>query len=339
MMPTLVQTTPHSNGRHPASFWVGLDIGGTKTHALVVEQATGAIVGQATGPTQVDTPSKLVAGIVDVVQKAVQAAGIRLSQVTAVGAGVPGQVAPLTGEVHLAANLHLSAYPLGAELTAALQTPVFLENDGRLAALGAYQQLYQPTALQNMAYLSIGTGISAGLILNGRLYRGSHGMAGEIGHIIVEPNGRLCNCGLRGCLETVAAGPAILQTATASQEWPSENLTTARVYQLAQAGDPTAQSIVQNVSLHLSRALHILVMSYDVEKIVLGGGVTHAGTAFLSPVLAELSRLRHNSPLAQAMLPDDKITLLPDGFNAGAWGAIALAKSALFSVNPHPESL
>jgi len=110
------------------------------------------------------------------------------------------------------------AYP------SALGVPCFLENDVRTAALGV-QRYDAGAAIQHLAYVSIGTGIAAGLILQGRLYTGAHGMAGEIGHMIVEPNGRRCACGARGCLETVAAGPAIARLGQEAVATTRENMT------------------------------------------------------------------------------------------------------------------
>ena len=155
-------------------------------------------------------------------------------------------------------------------------------------------------------------------------------MAGEIGHATVEPNGVLCNCGLHGCLETVIAGPAIARQANemmVGEGTHNSPLTAKDVYLAASNGDPMALQIVNRVSHHLSRTIQWLIMSYDVEKVVLGGGVASAGAAFLNPILQELSQLRAQSPLAASMYGAEKIMLLPEGFNAGTWGAILLAQS------------
>ncbi|HFQ92532.1 MAG TPA: ROK family protein, partial [Anaerolineae bacterium] len=107
---------------------------------------------------------------------------------------------------------------------------------------------------------------------------------------------------------------------------PQNNLTADDVYRAAQSGDSVAQTIVRRVSYYLSHAIQWLIMSYDVEKVVLGGGVAQSGPAFLDPILSELSRMRAESHLAETMLGADKIMLLPYGFNAGVWGAITLAQ-------------
>ncbi len=313
------------------AFAIGLDVGGTKTEALVVDQNT-QIQGQAKHPT--DT-SHVLQSITDAVQDALCQAGATKQQIQAIGIGIPGLVNNKTGVVNLAANLNLETYPLAEKVAAVFNAPTHLENDVRIAALGAYQYLQQnreetAVPVRHIAYLSIGTGIAAGLVLNGKLYRGATGMAGEIGHAIVDPNGVLCKCGLHGCLETVAAGPAIARQANEQMAKNKEHnspLTAKDVYTAANNGDPLAQNIVNRVSHYLSRTIQWLIMSYDVEKVVLGGGVASAGPAFLNPILQELSQLRAQSPLAAQMLSADKIMCLPNGFNAGVWGAILLAQS------------
>ena len=314
-----------ANGRN--NHWIGLDIGGTKTEVLVVN-GNDHIIGQAIAATDIRSPEQLVAGVIAAAHQALTQANEDMANVAAIGVGVPGQINQQAGEVTLAVNLNLSHYPLGPVLSQQLGKPCYLENDVRAAAVGAYQLAVssQQSALSHLAYLSIGTGIAAGVILNGQLYRGANGMAGEIGHITIDPAGERCACGQIGCLETIAAGPAIVRQAERAG-WVVTHA--GEVYAAAQNGHPLAQAIINRVSESLSRALQWLVMTYDVEKLVLGGGVTSAGTAFLEPIFQALARLRADSPLAQALLPDTKLSLLPTGFNAGAWGAIALAQQKI----------
>lgn len=305
---------------------VGLDIGGTKTEAMVVDRRL-QVQGRIVLPTDATHPDALVASTSQAIYRALALAQANPQQLSGIGVGVPGQVDRETGEVSMAVNLNLERYPLGAALTTEFQVPSYLENDVRVAALGAYRWLRQQQPVQNMAYLSIGTGISAGLILNGRLYRGSNGMAGEIGHIVVDPQGETCRCGLRGCLETVASGPAIAHRAAPLMSLPgAAPLTTATVYQAAATGDAGARQAVAQASTYLSRAIQWLIMAYDVEKVVLGGGVARAGDAFMEPILSAMSQMRAQSGLAAAMLTSAKIMGLPPDYSAGAWGAILLAQ-------------
>jgi glucokinase len=306
---------------------VGLDVGGTKTAVLVVD-SSGCVLGQAIVPTRPATPDDLLDSMAEAIHAALTEAGAAPQQIHSIGMGVPGQVDPATGIVQLAVNLNLQAHPLGPALSARFNVPTLLENDVRTAAIGAFDYVRQTEPIQSLAYISIGTGIAAGVILNGRLHRGHNGMAGEIGHMIVEPNGRVCNCGLRGCLETIVAGPAIIrQMLTAAPANLQAVKNAGDVYRVAAQGDPAAQTVVQHASQYLSRAIQWLVMTYDVEKIVLGGGVTRSGDAFLAPILRELASLRQQSTLAASLLPDEKLHLIPPDYNPGVWGAVHLAKT------------
>ena len=303
---------------------VGLDIGGTKTAALVVDEA-GRCLSLIVRPTDVACPERLVTGTVATVDHALAAAGATRDQMTAVGVGVPGQVDPAAGTVALAVNLNLhEPYPLGAALGSALGAPVTLENDVRAAAWGAFHWANETQPLTSLAFLSIGTGIAAGLVLDGRLYRGVRGMAGEIGHIPVDPAGPRCRCGAYGCLEVFAAGPAIAAQAADLTTADGRAPTTAELYALAAAHQPAARAVVERAAGYLARAVYLLVMTYDVARVVLGGGVTRAGAAFEQPLRHALATLCANSSLAASMLPDEKIIVLPADLNAGVMGAVRL---------------
>lgn len=317
--------------RPSAPLFAGLDVGGTKIEAILVDAQLN-LLAQTRRPTRSARPTDLLDDLHSAVSTLLQQAQAKPTDLAAIGVGVPGQVIPQTGIVRLAANLNLADYPLGPALTAVCHTPVTLENDVRAAAIGVQRWLQTQTPVENLAYVSIGTGVAAGLVINGRLYRGSHGLAGEIGHIIVEPDGVWCNCGARGCLETIASGPAIVQQALAAGFAPPEApLHAGHVYTAAAQGNPAAQEVVARVSRALALALQTLVMTCDVEKVVLGGGVTAVGPAFFTPLLTALAGLRAQSALLTELLNEDKIILLPAGYNPGTWGAVFLAKERMES--------
>jgi glucokinase len=319
---------------------VGVDVGGSKIAVLVAGPALG-VRGRFALPTEVGSQEQAADVIGDAVGAALGDAGAALDRVAAVGIGVPGRVDPVSGTVSLAVNLGWNELPLGPQVEARLGTPVRLENDVRAAAYGLYERRVLGD-VADLAYLSVGTGVAAGIVLDGRLHRGARGLAGEVGHIVVDPAGPPCPCGLRGCLEVLAAGPAVaMRAATALREGrpsslPSADLTAADVYAAAAAGDPLASEIAADVGAHIARAVHLLVMAYDVEVVVLGGGVAGAGDAFLDPILRALDRLREASALAREVLRPGVIHLLPAGSEAGAWGAVALARSAASGDRPSP---
>lgn len=311
-----------------------MDVGGTKVAVLVVD-AQRRVQGRIVIPLERASPQHTLEGIAAAIQQAVSATGASLNEVAAIGFGMPGRVDAQTGVVRLAVNLNWREMAAGPWLSEELGAPCFLEKDVRAAALGVRLCSSRPP-VQNMIYVAIGTGIGAGVILNGELFHGAHGMAGEIGHIVVEPNGLRCQCGARGCLETLAAGPAIARLAqqaivsgqkTRLRDY--EQLTAESVYLAAEAGDAAAQAIAEAVGRHLAHALQALIMTYDVEQVVLGGGVSRAGKVFLAPILQELDRQRQQSALAREMLRLDMIQLLPLNCDAGTWGAVSIAEQSL----------
>jgi glucokinase len=305
--------------------FVGIDLGGTKTAALVADHE-GRALGTATCPTAVAAPHLVMQSVTQAVTMALRVAGANGNAVTALGVGVPGQVDTQSGVVRMAANLNLESFGLADAISAEFNAPTAIENDVRTATIGAYHHILQTQSIQHLVYLSIGTGIAAGVILNGVLHRGANGMAGEIGHVSVDPNGRQCSCGQIGCLETIAAGPGIARQAI---PFFGTSVTTQDVFAAASNGNRDAQAIIKRTSTLLARTIQWLIMAYDVEKVVIGGGVANAGAAFLQPILHEFAQLRLHSELTQMMLADNKIMLLPTGFNAGTWGALHLARQAI----------
>lgn len=314
--------------------FVGVDVGGTTITAVVADEL-GALLGEATVFTNVLSPDRTLGSIVTAVTTALDVANRDMTAVLCLGLGIPGLVDPATGRVKLAVNLNWTDVPAGSLLEAEFGVPCFVENDVRVAALGCSARLFGG-AVKHLAYVSIGTGLAAGLILDGRLYRGAHGMAGEIGHLIVEPDGLLCKCGNRGCLEAYVSGPAIaLAGQTAVQQGQSttlatnEPITAAQVFAAAAIHDLVAKNIIQRAGAYLGQALQGLIMTYDVEKIVLSGGVARNGRLLLDAIHQEWQQQAARSPLAAVMLDTAVLQVASPADNYGAWGAIQLAQKNL----------
>lgn len=324
---------------------VGVDIGGTKTAILVTEakdEATneprGNVRARVIAPTAVGAPDHAADAIAALVSAALGEAGANTADVAALGVGVPGRVDPERGRVTGAVNLDWHDLPLGPRLESSLGIPTVLENDVRAAALGLHRRrVFGPT--ESLALLAIGTGVAAGVVLDGRLHRGAHGLAGEIGHVIIEPEGPRCACGNHGCLEAVAAGPAIVARTKAG--WAArrdgrppqpneENLADAEgVFAALAAGDAVAGEVIDAVGRAIAWSIHLLALAYDVERIIIGGGVSHAGEPFMAPIRRELDLYRSASALVAEILLPDCVQLLPPGSDAGAWGAVTLAREFL----------
>lgn len=335
---------PSTDGsRPPSGLLVGVDVGGSKVAALVAS-ADLQPCGRYSTNTAVGDPVGAADAITAAVDAALADAGSTRADLAAVGVGVPGRVDPSIGTVSLAVNLGWHELPLGRQLADRLGLPVALENDVRTAAQGIYRRGVLG-GVEDLAFLGIGTGISAGIVLGGRLHRGGRGMAGEIGHIVLDPTGPLCACGLRGCFEALAAGPGVARRAREllAEGQPSvlearAGPTAADVFRAAADGDELAISIADEVGRHVARAVHELVMAYDVEVVVLGGGVAGAGDAFLGPILRALDHLRSASPLAREVLRPGVVHLLPADSDAGAWGAVVLAADAAAAPAPSESS-
>jgi len=302
---------------------VGVDIGGSSTTAVALDQA-GEIVGRYRANTRIE-------GGRNVVASAVAAVGsFHLDDCVAVGIGVPGLVDSETGQVTMAVNLGIGAqpYPLAAEIEAALGFPVTIENDVRAGALGAHESMRligDPP--DSLALVSIGTGISAGVVVRGDLLRGAHGMAGEIGHVVVDESGALCRCGQRGCLEAVAAGPAI------ARSWPKgvDGTAATALFAAAAAGDPAAEKVARRITGYLTTALTWLAAAYDTERIVLGGGVSDAGDTFLDTLRERIKRQAAASEIAARRLRPEQVTLANREDPPGPRGAAVLAARSLLT--------
>ena len=320
-------------------FYIGLDIGGTKIEATAVNSGLEPLA-TAVVSTDIAAPAAIVASIEQAVLATLAEADVQPQQLQAIGGGVPGQVDHEQGIVRNAVNLRLTNFPLSATLTKRFNCPVVLENDVRLAAVGAYHHLRRDDRtrfrdLTSLAYISIGTGLAVGLILNGRLYRGSQGMAGELGHVQVDPTGPLCNCGALGCVETYVSGPGLVQQAHGLlADYPASALCdhagplTARdIFVAAAAADSAAQAAVDRFAGQIARLLYSAMLAYDVEYLVLGGGVVKAGPLLLNAIYQEIDQLRATLPLAKALLHPERIIAITD-YNMGVWGGIMLATTA-----------
>jgi glucokinase len=322
------QTMSHLQTAQPLA--IGVDVGGTAIKTLLVDAGLQPLCTH-TAPTDTSDREATFASIVGAIEQTLAAAGATTAQLATIGLGAPGQNDPETGVVRLAVNLHWQDFPLTARLTERFGVPAFLDKDLYMATLGVYR-FDNPAATRNLAYVAVGTGLAAGIVLDGVLLRGVHGLAGEIGHWIAEPEGALCNCGTRGCLETVVSATGAVRLAreaiargAATVLRDTQPLTARAVYAAAAAGDAVAIAVVERIGAALGRALRTVLLCYDIEEIVLGGGVTQAGAPFLQPVLDEWARQRSTSELARKILQPAMVRLADPARNMGAWGAAAVA--------------
>ncbi|WP_022894145.1 ROK family protein [Agromyces subbeticus] len=295
---------------------LGIDIGGTKTAAVAIG-ADGELSDQVRMPTGFGAEA-VVATAIRTVERMTALAGVGASAFTSIGIGIPGAVDNATGRVEHAVNLGLEGLDLGPRLADRLGVEVRIENDVKAAALGAHHLLGVADGIRvsSMAYLNLGTGLAAGVVLDGRLLRGGHGVAGEIGHIPVDPAGVRCGCGQRGCLETLASGLAIARTWPTASEHPARELFAA-----AEAGDARAQAVREEFLTGVASAVRLLALTVDVDTVVIGGGLAALGEPLLVGTRRILNRWADESAFIASIGLAARVQVIPFGFPAAAVGA------------------
>lgn len=318
-MSTIAEVTPVA----PPGLSVGLDIGGTKTLAVLLGH-DGEVLAQSRLPT-VPGPAGVVDGAHRAVQGVVRQAGVTLDAVTGVGVGVPGLVD--AGTVRHAVNLGLdgAALDLSRLLSGRLGgVGVGVENDLNVAAVGAAHlvEAEDGDRTPDLAFLALGTGLAAGIVLDGRLRRGSRGAAGEIGHVPVDPAGPPCACGQRGCLELYASGSAITAL------WPAASGRPAPVelFEAAAAGDPEAVLARERYARAVAAAVRMLVLTVDVQHVVLGGGVSQIGQPLLDVVREALTDESAASGFLRSLDLPGRVRLAPGRVAVGAVGAAVVGR-------------
>lgn len=316
---------------------VGVDLGGTKIRT-VVATAEGEIVAGDQRPTAAaGGPEAVIERVVGSVEAALRRAGASLEQIVGIGVGAPGPVDVRRGAVVMAPNLPgWRDVPLREALRQRLGVAVHLANDASVAALGEHR-FGAGRGSQHMVYITVGTGIGGGLIIDGALYEGAAGGAGEVGHMVLEPQGPPCGCGARGCLEALAAGPAIARQAESALGGAAGRpsllrglaggllggVTAEMVVQAARQGDALSLEVLATAARYLGLGITNVVHLCNPELVVVGGSVAKAGELLLGPARRVL-RQRGLPLLAEA------VRVLPGelGDDAGTLGAVALVLRA-----------
>ncbi|GAA4377661.1 ROK family protein [Agromyces bauzanensis] len=306
---------------------LGIDIGGTKTAAVAIGD-DGAVSGEVRMPTGFGAEA-VVETALRTVERMTRIEGVEASAISSIGIGIPGTVDAATGLVTHAVNLGLEGLDLGPRLADRLGVEVRVENDVKAAALGAHHLLgaADGVAAHSMAYLNLGTGLAAGIVIGGRLLRGGHGVAGEIGHVPVDPSGVTCACGQRGCLETVASGSAV------ARMWPTADPEPARaLFAAATAGDGRAVDARDRFLAGVAAAVRLLVLATDVDEVVIGGGLSALGDRLGDGTRRILNGWAAESAFLASLDLASRVRVIPLGFPAAAVGA------ALVGEPPWPKS-
>ncbi len=281
---------------------IGVDIGGTNLRAAVVDQS-GKILAFTRTRSPIADPMQGHDLLVQAIRTVATQANVQLSQLQGVGLGIPGWLDRLSGRLAFAPKMaHWQQIFDLDRLQQELALPIYVESDPHVATLGELW-VGAGRGSRHLIMITLGTGLGCGIVVDGKLYVGRHGMAGEFGHIIVNDDGAvLCDCGLTGCLETQAAGPAIAQQGRAAVESGTVTLigdlvqgradciTAATVFCAAERGDPVAQSIVNRAGELIGFGLATLVSLCEPEKIIVGGGMADVGDLILKPMQQAMAR-------------------------------------------------
>lgn len=277
---------------------VGIDIGGTGIQTGIINEHY-QIVSEGSIATQTDIPfSEQIKCIADCVKDTVKQGGFTFDDIESVGVGIPGIASKKTGEIINCTNMGWHHVPFRDEFAKYITKPIYIENDANVAAL-AESVAGISAGTSSSVFITIGTGIGSGIIINNRIWSGAHGIGGELGHVIFDLNGIPCTCGNHGCLERYCSATALIRMGREAaganphsglMKTVSGDLTRIEaktVIDCAREGDPLAVSIYRTYIRYLSQAIASVVNLIDPEVIVLGGGVSKAGAFLIDPISAE----------------------------------------------------
>ncbi|MES2501075.1 MAG: ROK family protein [Pseudomonadota bacterium] len=311
------------------SLLIGIDVGGTNLRLGVVKSSVGALQLVEEMRFRADfsqmckghSPEIAWQTILNTTAEAIQKVRQQYADISAVGIGFPGFIDPHTQKIAQSPNLPgLKEVDLSADLSQIIQLPVVVENDALAAAYGEYANLHfmQPT---NLIYLGLGTGVGGGLILNGQAFQGDHGVAMEVGHIIVQANGRPCGCGNAGCMEQYASASGVAKTYF---EGSNQQLHANEIAALANQGNQMALDAYALAGKSLAQALAHTLKVIDVKKIVIGGGMSAAW-----PLMQAAFQQQLTQDLIPVLRGKLTIAISSMGDQAGIIGAAMLAQQKI----------
>jgi glucokinase len=304
---------------------LALDVGGTKLAAGVVDTDGKLHSFLSTRTDVAGGPAAVIERLARLGLQALAEAGH--PQVVAVGIGCGGPLDPRTGVILGPSGLPgWDEVPLGAQVRERFGVPTYVENDATAAALGEHR--WGGWDVQNLVYLTVSTGFGGGVVADGKLFRGAADQGGELGHVVVDWQGRECGCGARGCAEAYVSGTAIARRAEEALQGRQDStlsalpvVTAKDVVDHARVGDGLARELWDETTAILGRMVAVVINVCEPELVVLGGGVTRAGSYLLDPV--------REAALRQAMPPAAKacnVVLSHHGDAVGVFGAAAIAQ-------------
>ena len=277
---------------------VGIDFGGTKIQTALFD-GCGNIVHKLKVETDNSEGYKTVLKTIFAsIRKIVNESGKKLSQICGIGIAAPGPLNVLKGKIEYLATLNWKNVPIRDLLIEEFNVPVFLENDCNAAA---YAELFAGAGkgYKDLIYVTISTGVGSGIIIDKKIYHGKHDSAGEFGHICIEPEGRLCACGKRGCLQAYSSGTSIMKIAheklqefNESELMPAQNTELDGVFlaDAAKKADPLATEVFMQAGEKLGHGISILLQLFDPDIVILGGGVSKSLDCFYQSMMQVIEK-------------------------------------------------
>ncbi len=312
--------------------YAGIDVGGTGIQVGIVDEK-GNILGKGGIVTRTDIPFEdQVHAMADCLLDTLNKSGYTLDDLKSVGAGVPGVVDPRTGHIAFCTNLGWTDVPFAEEFRRWVDKPIYIDNDATVAGL-AESVAGVSAGTHSSVFLTLGTGVGGGIILNGKVWSGFHGIGSEIGHIPLVVDGEQCTCGNKGCLERYCSATAIIRMAREAvdahpdsliltmAQGDKANINAKIVFDAAREKDPTAVEVYGKYIHYLSYAIIAVIQLIDPEVVVLGGGVSKAGDFLLDAINAELPKL-----VMYKALPYSRVEIAKLGPDAGIIGAAMLGQ-------------
>ncbi len=314
-------------------YYLGIDIGASNIAAAVVSSEY-AILGRAKTKVRPGIDStQFCDDIADAARQAAAEAGIAVEDTAYCGIGCPGVISSHSGVLEYASNLPFSNLPLGYEISRRLGISTYIENDANCAALG---EVYAGAARDAASALmvTVGTGIGGGIIIDGKVYSGVNGIAGEIGHMVICPGGDECSCGRKGCWEAYASATALKrQTREAMKSDPNslmwkhapslDKVSGKTAFRAKREGDPTATLVVESYIYYLAEGLANCINILQPEVVCIGGGVSNEGDDLMVPLREHVTRCR----FARGGIRHPRIVAAELSGEAGLIGAAMLGKS------------
>ncbi len=304
---------------------IGVDIGGMSIKAGIVNE-DGKIITKCAVPTPCNDEDAFCAAMFESIEKAMAQADISANDIKAIGIGSPSAVIKEDGVLLEAENIGYKYIDARGFLQSKLgNIPVFVDNDANCAALGEY---YKSKKSPHFIFITLGTGIGGGVILDGKLFVGSNGAAGELGHIVTRAGGRECNCGRRGCWEKYGSMTGLIQTATERRDemkslGKNDEITGKLIFDLAEKGDEGAKRIVRDWIEEVAIGVVDMINIFQPDEIVIGGAVSAQGDVILLPLIDYAKK--HAFCADTIGIPE--ISMSRVGGDAGIIGAAFLEKN------------